>query len=319
MTRITATGRAPCSGTLPWRARQREVLPSHQSPVESHEPSRSLEFGPEACLSLRDSRESDVPTNRFSTVCHAPDIAIYPYFSVFPPFPTLLARNFSRLRGLTFNQIDRFLHQTIHDHLVTPTLLPNLLRAVRARLFPGNTRPIPTPTLVHGQSQGTGVKALGGAPHLSVLQQVQQPPTPTPAEEGVPTNATSSGQSATSASLPSLSEIDPAAAKRRCAIRILSVVPRRVVRTLLGHLDAVDDPPDGSHNDDSSSISNTDREELFYVEAIESDLLDLFADEYCNKHLVYAIIELILVRLLPELGERSVAELMEDRGVGVGA
>lgn len=200
---------------------------------------------------------------------------------------------------------------------MTPTLLPNLLRAVRAGLFPGNTRPIPTPTLAHGQSQGTGVKALVGAPHASAPQQVQ--PDPNPAEEGVPSNATTSRQSATPAPLPSLSEIDPAAAKRHCAIRILSVVPGRVVRTLLGHPDAVDPPPDGNHNDDSSSISNTDREELIYVEAIESDILDLFADEYCNKHLVYAIIELVLVRLLPELGERSVAELMEDRGVGVRA
>jgi hypothetical protein len=56
-------------------------------------------------------------------------------------------------------------------------------------------------------------------------------------------------------------------------------------------------------------------EDLAYLETIESDILALFADEYCNKHLVFAIIELVLVRLLPELRERSVGELLEDRGV----
>lgn len=49
--------------------------------------------------------------------------------------------------------------------------------------------------------------------------------------------------------------------------------------------------------------------------AIEEDLLGLFADEYCNKHLIYSILETVLARLLPELSERSVCELMEDRGV----
>lgn len=61
--------------------------------------------------------------------------------------------------------------------------------------------------------------------------------------------------------------------------------------------------------------SDTDLEELCLLEAIETDLLDLLADEYCNKHLIYSIIETVLARLLPELAERSVEDLMEDRGV----
>ncbi|KAJ5629231.1 hypothetical protein N7528_002888 [Penicillium herquei] len=56
-------------------------------------------------------------------------------------------------------------------------------------------------------------------------------------------------------------------------------------------------------------------EELYLLEMIETDLLDLLADEYCNKHLIYSILETVLAKVLPELAERSVADLMEDRGV----
>jgi hypothetical protein len=58
-------------------------------------------------------------------------------------------------------------------------------------------------------------------------------------------------------------------------------------------------------------------EESLLLSAIENDILDLFADEYCNKHLIYSIIETVLAKLLPELSDRSIAELMEDRGVFV--
>lgn len=51
--------------------------------------------------------------------------------------------------------------------------------------------------------------------------------------------------------------------------------------------------------------------------AIEVEL-DVWADPYLNRHLAYAMLELVAVRLLPELGERGVRGLMEGRGVGVG-
>lgn len=46
---------------------------------------------------------------------------------------------------------------------------------------------------------------------------------------------------------------------------------------------------------------------------IETDILDVFSDPYCNKHLMYGALELILVRLMPELAEKGVAELWEER------
>ncbi|KAJ5551439.1 hypothetical protein N7535_000611 [Penicillium sp. DV-2018c] len=68
-------------------------------------------------------------------------------------------------------------------------------------------------------------------------------------------------------------------------------------------------------DDHSSTGLETDPEEVYLLQIIEDDLLDLFADEYCNKHLMYAIVETVLGRLLPEMSERCVEDLLEDRGV----
>ena len=41
--------------------------------------------------------------------------------------------------------------------------------------------------------------------------------------------------------------------------------------------------------------------------------LDAWGDAYLNKHLGYALLELIIVRVLPELGEQRVADLLKER------
>jgi hypothetical protein len=87
--------------------------------------------------------------------------------------------------------------------------------------------------------------------------------------------------------------------------------------TLVGLASESGDYPAAQRTDDQNEESNIDLEELYFLEAIETDLLDLLADEYCNKHLVYSIIETVLARVLPELTERSVEDLMEDRGVAL--
>lgn len=71
---------------------------------------------------------------------------------------------------------------------------------------------------------------------------------------------------------------------------------------------------DGAERTDEVD-AEVDPEEEDLLEAIENDLLDLLSDEYCNKHLVYSIIETVLAKVLPEMAERGVADLMEDRGV----
>ncbi|KAK3322377.1 PXA domain-containing protein [Apodospora peruviana] len=60
-----------------------------------------------------------------------------------------------------------------------------------------------------------------------------------------------------------------------------------------------------------------DDEEAAYDEQIladiESGILGVFSDAYCNKHLVYGVLELVLVRLMPELAEKGVSELWAGR------
>jgi hypothetical protein len=53
------------------------------------------------------------------------------------------------------------------------------------------------------------------------------------------------------------------------------------------------------------------------VDEVEQ-LLMVLSDEYCNKHLMYSILELVLVRLMPELSEKGETDLWEERlGVDV--
>ncbi|KAH8707608.1 PXA domain-containing protein [Phaeosphaeriaceae sp. PMI808] len=45
------------------------------------------------------------------------------------------------------------------------------------------------------------------------------------------------------------------------------------------------------------------------------EMLSCLDDSYLNKHLIFQIVELIVLRLVPELGERGVRELMEERSI----
>jgi len=49
------------------------------------------------------------------------------------------------------------------------------------------------------------------------------------------------------------------------------------------------------------------------LDDIETGFLDIFSDPYCNKHLLYSLLELAIVRLMPELAERGVVDLLEER------
>ncbi|KAL9603276.1 MAG: hypothetical protein Q9219_001298 [cf. Caloplaca sp. 3 TL-2023] len=52
------------------------------------------------------------------------------------------------------------------------------------------------------------------------------------------------------------------------------------------------------------------------VREVETEL-EVWGDAYLNKHLAYQIIELVVVRLMPEMGEKGLKELMEARGIGI--
>ena len=93
------------------------------------------------------------------------------------------------------------------------------------------------------------------------------------------------------------------AIRRRCASRILSLVPQKVVRVFF-KIEPADRGDLGTEEESALRI-------------IETDLLDILSDEYCNRHLIFSLLETVLARIMPELGQRSVYELMEDRGMRV--
>ena len=82
------------------------------------------------------------------------------------------------------------------------------------------------------------------------------------------------------------------AIKRRCAVDILALVPPMVQHRF---------------------FAMRDEEEI--VAQVE-EVLEGFSDEWCNKHLGYRMLELVVLRVVPELEIKRVQELMGVRGVG---
>ncbi|KAF3491648.1 uncharacterized protein GIQ15_01165 [Arthroderma uncinatum] len=98
--------------------------------------------------------------------------------------------------------------------------------------------------------------------------------------------------------------------------------PRQYVQTRSSHdcnsrdNKATDDGPDLAKASSGKAPKPYGQEgDAALLSAVEHDLLDLFSDTYCNKHLIYSIVEATLVKLIPEMGEHSVTELMSERGV----
>ncbi|KAF2854036.1 hypothetical protein T440DRAFT_465057 [Plenodomus tracheiphilus IPT5] len=85
------------------------------------------------------------------------------------------------------------------------------------------------------------------------------------------------------------SEEEARAIKSRCAASLLALLPKKVA---------------------AAYFTTSDRE--VHLQHIE-EFLDSFEDVYLNKHLIYQLVELIVLRLAPELGLRGVQELFEER------
>jgi hypothetical protein len=88
---------------------------------------------------------------------------------------------------------------------------------------------------------------------------------------------------------PPPTDEETTAIKRRCAASLLGLVPPKL-----------------------AAVYFASQKSDVRLAAIE-EILGCLDDAYLNKHLVFQIIELIILRLLPELGEQGVRELMEER------
>lgn len=88
---------------------------------------------------------------------------------------------------------------------------------------------------------------------------------------------------------PPPSAADISAVKRTCALSILSLIPPTVAKRVFG---------------------TGDEDE--WVRDVEGEL-EVWGDGYLNRHLMYAILELVVVRVLPEMGKGGVRGLEEGR------
>ncbi|KAF5529455.1 hypothetical protein FMEXI_14142 [Fusarium mexicanum] len=101
---------------------------------------------------------------------------------------------------------------------------------------------------------------------------------------------------------PPSSEAELQALRRRAAKSLWGLLPKGVGRLYFGgRLWRRSAESKGDLSDDEDLVDEMER------------LLLVLDDEYCNKHLMYSILELLLARLMPELTEKSVTELWEER------
>ncbi|EED20101.1 conserved hypothetical protein [Talaromyces stipitatus ATCC 10500] len=211
-----------------------------------------------------------------------------------------------------------------------------LLFTVRTTLFPSNARPGSASTNNNVVGQQPSRMSNDASSPVQQQQKGQRSNGTDPQTDTDNSDTKNSSIPAPADSTPSPSEI--AAIKRQCAAEILSLIPKSIARAFFGggakhranndttnnrnessHGELPPSTVNGSSRGSSAATNHTDEnkddktEEL--LEAIERDLLDPFSDAYCNKHLIYAIVELFLIKLMPELSEHSISGLMEERGI----
>ncbi|PWI74837.1 PXA domain protein [Purpureocillium lilacinum] len=113
---------------------------------------------------------------------------------------------------------------------------------------------------------------------------------------------------------PPSSDAELRALRRRAASSLLGLVPRGVARVYLcGRLASSSPPtPAGPSSSGPGPGDKQDKDADAMVDEVEG-LLMVLGDDYCNKHLLYSVLELILLRLMPELSEKGVVELWDER------
>lgn len=83
--------------------------------------------------------------------------------------------------------------------------------------------------------------------------------------------------------------------KRKCAESILGMVPLPIRKVYFGKGEK------GEDDDRHRQVSEVE------------EILDVFGDSYLNTHLLYAVVDLLVVRLMPEMAEKGVQELRAVR------
>jgi hypothetical protein len=223
---------------------------------------------------------------------------------------------------ITLLTLDRLMSHYIQIHILDPARLPPLLRAIRATLFPNNAPGVSSlkppssgeqlaalrrrcasalwgliPRAVGKQYYGTNKWPWSDMKAYVITNEGLNPRTDPPEKSFSYDYATNPrhGADAESSHVPLPGEDNP-------VMRINATLSP----LYKGH-------PPGSNKLGQSSPGYDDEGEARILAEIETGIVDIFSDAYCNKHLVYSILELVLLRLVPELAEKGVGELWEER------
>ncbi|KAK3333647.1 PXA domain-containing protein [Cercophora scortea] len=220
--------------------------------------------------------------------------------------------------------IDRLLSDGIHRYLLDPGLLPPLLRNVRGALFPNN---MPGTSTLKAPSSDAELRALRRrcASALWALVVPQQPVARrlyhgrrrSSSSSGLTEESTTNEEARATTTPLNMGDDDQRSAPKNGA-------DGNGNGNGNGHkqLHNVDEQPEEPNNaanllggggTTTTTAAAVDDDDEHILAEIETSILDLFDDAYCNKHLVYSIIELVLVRLMPELAEKGVVGLWAER------
>ncbi|KAF4886851.1 PXA domain protein 1 [Colletotrichum fructicola] len=198
---------------------------------------------------------------------------------------------------------------TIHQRVLDAAYLPTLLRSIRAALFPNNAPGVST---LVAPSSDQELRALRRRCASAVLARI--PPWLARlylGGRGLGLRWRSGPDSrATGAAAEAGASGDDTAAAGGAGSAPGSSRDANVEAVATGTSDC---DSSGDENGTKSQPPEDDEDQQQMLSEIEEGILDVFSDEYCNKHFVYGMLELILVRLMPELAEKGVVELWEER------
>ncbi|KAI1150163.1 PXA domain-containing protein [Nemania diffusa] len=221
--------------------------------------------------------------------------------------------------------LDRLMSHYIHVHVLDATHLPPLLRAIRGALFPNNA---PGVSSLKPPSSGEQVAALrrrcasalsGLLPRAvgELYYGTNKWPwsgvkTGTITNEGVNLRTDPLKNSSNTSSHSHTTNLKGGADVGSSGVPL----PNR--NSPMMQNNATLSPPSKRDSQGSNGLDRTlpeydNEDEARRLSEIEADIVDLFSDAYCNKHLLYGILELVLIRLIPELAEKGVGELWEER------
>ncbi|KAM0334205.1 hypothetical protein ACHAQA_001226 [Verticillium albo-atrum] len=197
----------------------------------------------------------------------------------------------AQLAGLD-GPLDRLLSHTIHHRLLDSSHLPTLLRATRGALFPNNAQGVSSLAPPANEDQLRALRRRSASALWALLPRWLSR-----------LYLSGRGLGLRSRSGPGSGEDE--GRDVRAHKPTADEKSKRAMGTSKGP--TVEDEDEMKHGQDDG------QEDERVLREIEEGILDVFSDEYCNKHLMYGILELILVRLMPELAEKGVAELWEER------